>query len=160
MKPQDITLVSMDSAGMVIFVQGQPRTKGSFKTFGHKKKFAPDRPDSIEMQERIRRHAAKHWSPLEAASGAIAAKVTFFFARPKGHYGTGRNEGKLKESAPEYPISKGRNDLDKLLRLIFDAMTGVVYEDDAQVCSLEGADKVYVDDVQPLEGVLIGVRTL
>ena len=143
----------------VFFVPGPPKTKGSFKTT-KTGGVRPDNPDSIVMQERIRRASSCHWPPLDPAEGAIAVKVTCYFARPKSHYGTGRNEGKLKASAPEYPISKGRNDLDKLLRLIFDAMTGIVYVDDSQVCRLGVTEKLYVDDVQPLEGVLIGVRTL
>ena len=145
--------------GAVFFVQGPPKTKGSFKTT-KTGGVLPDNPDSLMMQERIRRESAVHWPGLKPHEGAIALKVTCFFARPKSHYGTGRNAGRLKASAPPYPISKGRNDLDKLLRLIFDAMTGIVYEDDSQVCKLGETEKIYAGGTQPLEGVLIGVRTL
>lgn len=150
---------NVQGAGAVFFVPGRPRTKGSFKTT-RTGGVRPDNPDSIEMQERIRREAVGHWPPRDAVAGPIAVKVTCYFARPKSHYGTGRNAGKLKDSAPPYPISKGRNDLDKLLRLIFDAMSGIVYEDDSQVCRIGETEKLYIDGTQPLEGVLIGVRTL
>lgn len=54
--------------------------------------------------------------------------------RPKGHYGTGRNAGKLKEAAPFYPTS--RPDLGKLTRAVEDALTGVLYRDDSQIVYL------------------------
>jgi len=145
--------------GAIFFVRGIPKTKGSFRTF-KSGGVRPDNPDSIEWQERISREASVNWPPLEPSKGPIAVKFTFFFKRPKSHYGTGRNEGTLKKSAPPYPISKGRNDLDKLVRCALDAMTEIVYEDDAQVCKLGETDKVFTDDTQPLSGVLVGIRTL
>ena len=57
--------------------------------------------------------------------------IVFIRPRPQGHYGTGRNEGKLKESAPRY-LSKTPDTL-KLGRAIEDAITGVIWRDDSQV---------------------------
>ena len=62
---------------------------------------------------------------------AIAATFTFYRPRPKSHFGTGRNAAILKPSAPTYPI--GRPDALKLARAVEDAMTGVVYSDDALI---------------------------
>lgn len=146
-------------SGALFFLDGIPRTKGSFRTFKGGGVRA-DNPDSIEMQERVNRAASVHWPPLEPSEGPIGVMLTFFFPRPKSHFGSGRNAGKLKASAPEFPITKGRNDLDKLVRLVLDGMTGVVYVDDSQVCRFGETSKLFVDNVQPLPGILIGVRTL
>ena len=31
--------------------------------------------------------------------------IRFYFDRPKSHYGTGRNEGIVRDSAPGYPVT-------------------------------------------------------
>lgn len=63
--------------------------------------------------------------------GPVGLAVVFTLLRPKGHHGTGRNAGKLRDSAPDYPCVKP--DATKLLRGVEDAMTGVIWRDDAQV---------------------------
>jgi Holliday junction resolvase RusA-like endonuclease len=68
--------------------------------------------------------------------GAVAVHLTFSFPRPKDQYGTGRNAGQLKDSAPEYMIT--RPDIDKLTRACLDALTaGGVYLDDNRVVELQ-----------------------
>jgi crossover junction endodeoxyribonuclease RusA len=69
-----------------------------------------------------------------------AASVTavFLLPRPQGHYGTGRNSGTIRPSAPPFPA--GRPDLDKLLRSTLDGLTEAgVWRDDAQVASIYAA---------------------
>lgn len=74
-------------------------------------------------------------------SGPVGLDVTFLMQRPKGHYGTGRNAGILKDSAPKRPTTMP--DVDKLLRSTLDALKAVaVYQDDAQVVTVTGR-KVY-----------------
>ena len=62
---------------------------------------------------------------------AVALTLEFYRPRPKGDFGTGRNAGKLKASAPPYAIK--RPDTLKLARAVEDALTGVVWVDDSQV---------------------------
>ena len=82
---------------------------------------------------------------------------TFRLPRPKGHYGTGRNAGLLKPSAPWYPA--GRPDLDKLLRSTLDALGEAgIWGDDAQVVTI-AASKHYTSDYEP-PGATIRVATL
>ncbi len=67
----------------------------------------------------------------------VSVALIFAIARPKGHYGTGRNAGTVRESAPRYPGSNGRLDVDKLARAVLDGLTdGGVWADDAQVVDL------------------------
>lgn len=63
--------------------------------------------------------------------GPLILDVKFFLRRPQGHYRTGRNAHLLRDSAPAYPL--GRPDVTKLLRGVEDALTTVVWKDDAQV---------------------------
>ena len=73
--------------------------------------------------------------------GPIGMTVTFVMERPKFHYGTGKNERKLKESAPPYPVA--RPDLDKLVRSVFDSITDAkLWVDDSQVVWVQ-TKKVY-----------------
>ncbi len=65
-------------------------------------------------------------------TGPVRLTVTFYFSRTKAHYGTGRNAGRLKDSAPARHAQTP--DLAKLIRCLEDGMTGVVWRDDKQVC--------------------------
>ncbi len=70
--------------------------------------------------------------------GPIRLEVIVFRVRPKRHYRTGRNSALLRDGAPVAPDTKP--DLTKLVRGIEDGLTGVIWRDDSQVCSLV-ADK-------------------
>ena len=67
----------------------------------------------------------------ELLLGAIRLDAIFRLKRPQTHYGTGRNAGKLKASAPV--IHTQSPDLAKLIRCLEDALTGVIYRDDRQI---------------------------
>lgn len=67
-------------------------------------------------------------------SGPVRLSVQFHFARPKSHFGTGRNADQLKISAPEHHSQSP--DLDKLVRCLGDALTGIVFRDDRQICEI------------------------
>ena len=54
-------------------------------------------------------------------------EVDFYVPRPKGHFG----KRGLRLSAPAFPTVKP--DATKLLRAVEDALTGIVWRDDAQV---------------------------
>jgi Holliday junction resolvase RusA-like endonuclease len=88
--------------------------------------------------------------------GPLSVNVTFYLRRPDGHYGTGRNAGQLKTSAPAYPTSKP--DATKLWRSTEDAMTGVVFRDDSQIVQ-QSVGKRYCDgDQKP--GALIEIASM
>lgn len=127
-------------------ILGDPKSQKRHRTYtrgkgGRMLPFAkqvdPSKGDKADFIAQARQHAPE--SPLE---GPLQLRVIFFFPRPKGHYGTGKNAGKLKGSAPMYHTSKP--DCDNCVKLVKDAMSGVFYRDDAQVCTLI-ARKVYAD---------------
>ena len=97
-----------------------------------------------------------------AITEAVEMDITFYFPRPKGHYGTGRNADKLKPSAPEYCVSRAYGDTSKLIRSTEDALAACsgypVMQDDSQVVQLR-CEKRYADDDHP-PGALVRLRIL
>jgi Holliday junction resolvase RusA-like endonuclease len=107
-------------------VNGLPAAQGSKNPWGGEanKRLHPWRNDVAkaaldEMSER----------PLFVGPVSVAARFTF--PRPKSHFGSGRNAAVLKASAPTW-VTKAP-DLDKLMRALGDALTGIVVRDDAQI---------------------------
>lgn len=61
-------------------------------------------------------------------------EVSFYSARPKSHYKTGKNAGLLREDAPV--MNAHKPDVDNLLKFVMDAMNGVFYKDDGQIVTI------------------------
>ena len=66
-------------------------------------------------------------------AGPVHVDSTFIMPRPKSHFGTGRNAGKLKGSAPQYHVKKP--DVDNMIKFYFDILNNLAWLDDAQVVS-------------------------
>jgi Holliday junction resolvase RusA-like endonuclease len=79
------------------------------------------------------------WKPLDEQ---VHLEVVFTLPRPRSHYGTGRNAGVLKTSAPQHPA--GKPDLDKLLRSTQDALKDAGVLRDDSVVTVTTATKTYV----------------
>lgn len=136
---------------VVITAFGVPAPQGSHKAFvvtskktGKPSAIVTDDSSKTKPWKQTVKHAAldaaDHLPPLD---GPVSVMVTFRLPRPKGHYGTGRNEHLVKNSAPAFPAVKP--DLDKLVRSTLDALGEAgVWRDDAQVVQLQ-VRKVYAD---------------
>jgi Holliday junction resolvase RusA-like endonuclease len=74
-------------------------------------------------KDQVAQVAAEAMVGRELLSGPLAVEFTFFSPRPHGHFGTGRNSGKLKDSAPGFPVT--RPDVLKLARLVEDSLSGI-----------------------------------
>jgi crossover junction endodeoxyribonuclease RusA len=156
-------------ASIEIIVLGTPAPQGSKRGFAVKAKGAyTGKVAQVESSAKVKpwRMAVKYAAlneialgvtPYETMRGPVVLGVTFRLPRPKGHYGTGRNAGLLKPSAPWFPA--GRPDLDKLLRSTFDALGEAgVWGDDAQVVKVYGS-KEYATDYAPT-GATIRVKSV
>ena len=120
-----------------ITVIGLPQPAGS------KKAFPIRRADgSVGVAVSDANPKAREWKALvlDAArqqhdgppfTEALRLEITFNVPRPKSHFGTGRSSLILKRSAPKFPT--GRPDCTKLVRGTEDALTGVLWRDDAQI---------------------------
>lgn len=91
-----------------------------------------DNPNSKGWKRQIAAAAGALMQGRALLDGPLSITVTFYRPRPKGHFGSGRNAGSLRASAPTHPVTKP--DLLKLARAVEDALTGIVYRDDSQIC--------------------------
>jgi Holliday junction resolvase RusA-like endonuclease len=85
---------------------------------------------------------------VEPEVGSIRVDATFYFARPRSHYGSGRNASTIRPAAPG-PYHRQKPDLDKLMRSLGDALTiARVIRDDCQIAEISTAklwaDRAYV----------------
>lgn len=111
-------------------IMGQPRPAGSKRHIGNGVVIDSSGEKGRNWRASVQAVAREHFTG-DLLREPLMVYVTFFTPRPKCHYGTGRNAGKLKDDAPQYPT--GRPDVLKLARAVEDALTGVVWADDAQI---------------------------
>lgn len=147
---------------------GLPAPQGSKKYVGHRrnKQTGKELPVLVESSKKVtpwRRVVAQTAltvRPKVLLEGPLVADMVFSMPRPAGHFGTGRNAGRLKPSAPLVPSVMP--DLSKLARSTEDALTGLVWRDDSLVVAYGRLAKVYVgaDDPDALDrpGVVVRVR--
>lgn len=121
---------------IAFFVPGIPRPQGSKRLVGWKS----GRPHMIESSRGLadwRRDVTLYAMAAKGANRAeverifaepIALAATFVVPRPESHL---RKDGLLRPGAKRSPT--GKPDLSKYLRAIEDAITGVLWRDDAQV---------------------------
>lgn len=89
-------------------------------------------------------------APAEPLNEPLCVDIDFYFARPKGHYGTGKNKGKLKSSAPTRHTTKP--DTDNLRKFTCDALNKVFWRDDSVIC--EGCSKKLYDSMPRTEIII------
>lgn len=121
-------------------VYGTPAQMGSKKAFvrGNRAIITDDNSQKRKQwASAVASAAADHMRGASLLHGPIQLTVTFFFARPKSHFGTGKNADQLKSSAPV--VHAQSPDLDKLIRCLGDALTGIVYLDDRQIANIVAA---------------------
>jgi Holliday junction resolvase RusA-like endonuclease len=118
-----------------LFIPGIPKPAGSKRGFYNPKLkrviITDDNRKSKDWITVVAQVAAEHHDGQPVLEGPLAARFDFFFPRPKGHYGSGRNSSVLKPSAPPFPDVKP--DATKILRATEDALKGILWRDDAQV---------------------------
>jgi crossover junction endodeoxyribonuclease RusA len=130
---------------LVLDVSGLPVPQGSMKTWMHKGK-----PIVTSASKGL-----KEWRNLVALQASLsmqgrapipkrthAVEITLAFHMPRPGSGVPKSQ-----KAP-----RSRPDLDKLVRAVFDALTGVAFQDDSQATQLR-ASKTYADGRAP--GVVV-----
>jgi Holliday junction resolvase RusA-like endonuclease len=119
-------------------VFGTPEPAGSKRAFSWKAKdgrtgsnVVDANPKASGWKDQVAHQAGLAWGVNPPLDGPLKVRLTFFRQRPAGHYGSGRNAGVLKPSAPAYPTS--RPDALKLARGVEDSLTGIVWRDDSVI---------------------------
>lgn len=74
--------------------------------------------------------------------GPVKVSFTFFRQRPKGHF---NSKGKLNNAGLRLPFPLSKPDALKLSRAVEDALTGIIWKDDAQIVD-ERLRKVWTAD--------------
>lgn len=115
----------------IAFIPVKPTPKGRPRMTRHGHAFTPQKTRDAEKELRFFLKALK---PPKYA-GAVSLTLKFHLIRPKS-------------SKKAYPT--GRSDLDNYIKLVADAMNGILYLDDAQIVSLN-AEKRY----DSIEGITI-----
>lgn len=110
-------------------VHGIPAPQGSKTKWG-----SEDNPRTKPWRAAVASDAAAAMDGTQAFHEPVTVHVLFHFPRPKSHYGSGKNAGVEKAGAPKHCATKP--DLDKLLRAIGDAITGIVIRDDSQIVAI------------------------
>ncbi len=124
----------MEMAPVRFFVPGKPIPGGS------KRGFVNPRTGAVIITEAAGQ-ANKEWRTMVVAAclevfklppfeGPLELKIEFRMPRPQSHYGTGRNKGALKPTAPTYHTT--RPDSVKLTRALEDSLTHILWKDDSQ----------------------------
>lgn len=119
-------------------VHGTPQPAGSKRAFvmqGRARVVDANRK-SAPWKERVAQVAGEIMAGRPLLQGPLEVTLRFFVHRPKGHHG---KKG-LLPSAPAFPTVKP--DALKLARGVEDALSGVVYRDDAQIV-IERLEKHY-----------------
>lgn len=152
----------LNAPAVVITVRGLPAPQGSKKHLGHGvmvESSAKVKPWRQDVKYAALEAVGDDWTLLD---GPLVASMTFTFARGKGHYRTGRNAHLLRDGAPLRPAVVP--DLSKILRSTEDALTGVVWADDARVVEYARLGKHYAGsgavDVLDVPGCVIRVWML
>jgi Holliday junction resolvase RusA-like endonuclease len=97
-------------------------------------------PATVVYRNAVAEALSGAWGENEALWAPVLVVLDVTLSRPLGHYGTGRNQGTVKASAPDwhdkYP------DLDKVCRLYGDALViAGVLRDDRQVAGWQATKR-------------------
>lgn len=118
-------------------VYGDPKPQGSKRALMPKNARFPVVVESAGQPLKHWRTAISQVAAQHATSvftEPVEVRIEFHIARPKSHFGTGRNASKLKDAAPRQHTQKP--DTDKLIRAVLDSLSKIVYRDDSQVVAL------------------------
>lgn len=153
----------MTSQLLTFDVLGHPSAQGSKRGY-----YVPKLRRVVVVDDN--KPAVKTWRSdvAEAAEQAMAkvdwdhqrlpvdVRAVYYLPRPKGHFGSGRNQHLLRPTAPHWPA--GKPDGDKLDRATRDSLTlAGVWFDDSRVVRWFG-EKRYADRNRP--GAHIEIRLL
>lgn len=120
------------SGAMVFTVFGTARPAGSKRAFvrGKRAHVVDANPNAKPWKLQVAQVAGEAMQDADLFEGPLSVGFIFYVARPKGHY-TSKGELSAKGRRTPYPAKKP--DVLKLARAVEDALSGVVYRDDAQI---------------------------
>ena len=144
----NLDFVATAAEPLMFFVPGRPAPGGSKRFVGIGKKTG--RAILIDAGGKRNKewracvsHCAHLIAPAELLRGPLAVEFDFTMPRPKSHYYTSKKlNGELRADAPT--MHTFTPDVLKISRSTEDALTGIIWADDAQTVTLT-ATKTYGD---------------
>ena len=129
-------MINQQEWDVVITVLGEPNAQKRHKSATRDRKGDPlpfvRSYDPSKSNKRDLKRLVQAEAPEKPFTGPLRVDCYFYFAYRKGDYGTGRNKGVIKTSAPKWKdTGKDRDNCDKL---ILDALTGIFWLNDSQIC--------------------------
>lgn len=124
---------------IAFWTPGIPVPQGSKRFVPHRATGRPLVLDSNSAKLKPWRTAVAMAARIEMSGkmrlvGPVVVEARFYFPRPKGHYGTGKNAGVLRAGAE--PVPGVKPDLDKLVRAAGDSIAGIVMGDDCRITDI------------------------
>lgn len=127
-------------------VPGTPIAKGRPRFSTYRGKVRTYTPDATVSAENFIRMCARTEmrGKIEQIAGPISMGVTFLFEPPAG-WSKSKRERAIIGAAPHV----ARPDIDNLVKLVKDALNGLAYHDDAQICRIN-ASKSYAEKAETI----------
>ena len=113
--------------GFVIPRKGAPKTGGS----DNFRSIITDDSKRVKYWKADVKDAALRVAPDTPLDCPLRVSVTFYLARPKAHYRTGKYAGQLKSTAPMHHTNMP--DALTLMRGTEAALTGIIWKDDSRI---------------------------
>lgn len=129
----------------------QPRQRHAL-IGGHVRNYTPAKAPVNAYKYAIQCKATEQFSG-EPTTHPIHVDIVCVFSRPKSHYRTGKMADQRKVGSPNCHTTKP--DAENVAKAIMDALTGIAYRDDKQVCDLSVTKRYTNEDEQPR--TLIGI---
>lgn len=122
--------LSLPAPEIAFVVHGHPEPAGSKRSvpMGQRWGVIDANPKSKGWKGKVEQVAGEFWAGRPLLQGPLRVEFCFFVQRPKAHFSA---KGGVKATAPAYPTTKP--DVLKLSRGVEDALSGVIYRDDAQI---------------------------
>jgi len=137
------------------FPQPRPRAnnRGEFVRM-----YTPDPTGRLGAWKRAIALQSKAAGVRRIQEGPVSVTIVIFLPRPKTHFRSGLRAGELRPGAPTYPVAMSRDDVDNHAKSVLDSLTGIAWNDDAQVVKLAVVKKY---EVSPRKsGAVITIKAI
>jgi Holliday junction resolvase RusA-like endonuclease len=95
-----------------------------------------DAKESRAAKSHVALYASMAQGNKPVAMGALSATVEFHVKKPKS---------KIRKNSTPFPYPNCKPDIDNMIKLVFDAINGIIFKDDSQIISLT-ASKVWASE--------------
>ncbi len=141
--------MNLESNTISLMIPGQPVAKNRprFTRVGKGVRAYSDQGDEEQLWVMVARQQLKELA-VRHFSDAVALNVVFWMKRPASHFGTGKNTGVLKASAPSAPVI--RPDTDNFLKHVMDCLNHCsVWQDDSFVVGIDARKRYALPGTEP-----------